>query len=43
MSLLEKIGFCGVLLFFSTVAAQGDDNLLMQYNKGPDLDGFYRK
>jgi len=43
MSLLEKIGFWGVLLFFSTVAAQGDDNLLMQYNKGPDLDGFYRK
>ena len=23
--------------------AQGDANLLLQYNKGPDLDGFYRK
>ena len=23
--------------------AQGDSNLLLQYNRGPDLDAFYRK
>lgn len=28
---------------FAVGFAQGDANLLMQYNKGPDLDGFYRK
>ena len=32
--------FCSLL---SMGFAQGDDNLLMQYNKGPDLDAFYRK
>ncbi|MGA0373851.1 MAG: hypothetical protein ACO3MA_04180 [Flavobacteriaceae bacterium] len=29
-------------LFFVSFA-QGDANLLLQYNKGPDLDAFYRK
>jgi hypothetical protein len=29
--------------FFSIGFSQGDANLLLQYNKGPDLDGFYRK
>ena len=33
------------LLFhiFSMGFAQGDSNLLLQYNRGPDLDAFYRK
>ena len=28
---------------FSVGFAQGDANLLLQYNRGPDLDGFFRK
>lgn len=32
-----------LLPLFSSAIAQGDANLLLQYNKGPDLDGFYRK
>ena len=28
---------------FSIGFTQGDANLLLQYNKGPDLDAFYRK
>ena len=28
---------------FSMGFAQGDSNLLLQYNRGPDLDAFYRK
>jgi hypothetical protein len=32
-----------LLPLFAAGFAQGDANLLMQYNKGPDLDGFYRK
>jgi len=28
---------------FSMGLAQGDSNLLLQYNRGPDLDAFYRK
>ena len=39
-----KIKCFGLLiLLFSEVFAQGDDNLLLQYNQGPDLDAFYRK
>jgi len=32
-----------LMLLFSSAFAQGDANLLLQYNKGPDLDAFYRK
>ena len=32
-----------LLPLFSVGFAQGDANLLLQYNQGPDLDGFYRK
>lgn len=39
-----KIKWLWLLLpLFSVSFAQGDDNLLMQYNRGQDLDGFYRK
>lgn len=31
------------LPLFTVCFAQGDDNLLLQYNKGADLDGFYHK
>ena len=30
-------------LLSSFIYSQGDDLLLLQYNKGPDPDGFYRK
>ena len=32
-----------VMLGSAFLWAQGDDNLLMQYNRGPDLDGFYHR
>lgn len=32
-----------LLLFCVVGFAQGDANLLLQYNRGQDLDGFYRK
>ncbi len=35
--------FCLIFPFFLSGLAQGDANLLLQYNKGPDLDAFYRK
>ena len=39
-----KIKFCFFLFYLTVfVYSQGDDNLLMQYNQGPDLDAFYRK
>ena len=43
MTELKIKWFCFLLLLFSAGFAQGDDNLLMQYNQGPDLDAFYRK
>ena len=38
----KKILFVFFLLS-SFIYSQGDDLLLLQYNKGPDPDGFYRK
>ncbi len=43
MSIFKIKWFWLLLPLFSVCFAQGDDNLLMQYNKGQDLDGFYRK
>ena len=43
MTALRIKWFWLLLPLFSVGFAQGDDNLLMQYNKGQDLDGFYRK
>jgi hypothetical protein len=43
MSDLKIKWFLFLLPLFSMGFAQGDANLLLQYNQGPDLDGFYRK
>jgi hypothetical protein len=43
MSVLKIKWFWLLLPMFSLSFAQGDANLLLQYNRGPDLDGFYRK
>jgi hypothetical protein len=43
MSALNIKWFWLLLPLFSVGFAQGDNNLLLQYNRGPDLDGFYRK
>ena len=43
MSALKFKSFWLLLPLFSMGFAQGDANLLLQYNRGPDLDAFYRK
>tara|TARA_B100001057_G_scaffold318823_1_gene319118 strand:+ start:2485 stop:3144 length:660 start_codon:yes stop_codon:yes gene_type:complete len=43
MTVLKIKWFWLLLPFFSLGFAQGDANLLLQYNRGPDLDAFYRK
>jgi hypothetical protein len=43
MSALRTIWIWILLFIFSVGFAQGDANLLLQYNRGADLDGFYRK
>ena len=43
MSALRTIWIWISLPLFSIGFAQGDANLLLQYNRGADLDGFYRK
>ena len=40
--MIKKITFIFFNLFAVVMLAQGDSNLLLQYNKGPDLDAFYR-
>ena len=40
--MIKKIAFIFFNLFAVVMLAQGDANLLLQYNKGPDLDAFYR-
>ena len=39
---MKKIPFIYCSLFAGVMLAQGNTNLLLQYNKGPDLDAFYR-
>lgn len=39
---MNKITVIFFNLFAGVILAQGDANLLLQYNKGPDLDSFYR-
>ena len=39
---MNKITVIFFNLFAGVILAQGDANLLLQYNKGPDLDAFYR-
>ena len=39
---MKKIQFIYCSLFAGVMLAQGNANLLLQYNKGPDLDAFYR-
>ena len=43
MTVLRIKWFWLLLPWFSVGFAQGDANLLLQYNRGPDLDAFYRK
>ena len=43
MTVLKIKWFWLLLPWFSVGFAQGDANLLLQYNRGPDLDAFYRK
>ena len=43
MSALKFKLFWLLFHMFSMGFAQGDSNLLLQYNRGPDLDAFYRK
>lgn len=43
MSALKFKLFWLLFHMFSMGLAQGDSNLLLQYNRGPDLDAFYRK
>ena len=42
MTVLRIKWFWLLLPWFSVGFAQGDANLLLQYNRGPDLDAFYR-
>tara|TARA_B110000208_G_C11623550_1_gene378145 strand:- start:138 stop:791 length:654 start_codon:yes stop_codon:yes gene_type:complete len=40
--MMKKIAVIFCNLFAGVILAQGNANLLLQYNKGPDLDAFYR-